>query len=47
MIVNDFREGHMPVTEAIAILNEDFKEDMVDQIKQNLELQSLLSYEED
>lgn len=47
MIVNDFREGHMPVTEAIAILNEDFKEDMADQIKQNRELQSLLSYEED
>jgi len=42
MIVNDFREGHMPVTEAISLLNEDCKEDMIDQIKQNRELESLL-----
>ena len=47
MIVNDFRNGHMPVTEAIAILNEDFKEDMADQIEQNIQLQQLLTNEED
>jgi hypothetical protein len=42
MIVNDFREGHMSVTEAISLLNEDCYDDMADQIKQNQELQSLL-----
>jgi len=47
MIVNDFRNGHMPVTEAIAILNEDCKDDMADQIEQNLQLQQLLTNEED
>lgn len=45
MIVNDFREGHMSVTEAIAILNEDCHDDMVDQVRQNLELESLLGEE--
>lgn len=47
MIVNDFRNGHMPVTEAIAILNEDCKDDMADQIEQNLQLHQLLTNEED
>jgi len=47
MIVNDFRNGHMPVTEAIAILNEDCKDDMAGQIQQNLQLQQLLTNEED
>lgn len=47
MIVNDFREGHMSVTEAIALLNEDCYEDMAEQAKMNLELAELISYEED
>ena len=47
MIVSNFREGHMSVTEAIAILNEDCHDDMAEQVKMNLELAELISYEED
>jgi hypothetical protein len=43
MIVNDFREGHMSVTEAIAILNEDCQDDLAEQVKQNIELERLLN----
>ena len=42
MIVNDFREGHMPVTEAIELLNEDCVEHLREYVKQNRELQTLL-----
>lgn len=47
MIVNDFREGHMPVSEAIALLNEDCYDVMAEQAKMNLELAELISHEED
>jgi hypothetical protein len=42
MIVNDFREGHMEVTEAIALLNEDCDDLLRDYVKQNMEFESLL-----
>lgn len=42
MIVNDFREGHMPVTEAIGLLNEDCSDDLKEYVRQNRELQSLI-----
>jgi hypothetical protein len=42
MIVNQFREGHMEVTEAISLLQEDCSDDLSDCVKQNLELNKLL-----
>ena len=42
MIVNDFREGHMPVTEAIALLNQDCEDDLIQYVLQNQDLESLL-----
>jgi hypothetical protein len=42
MIVNDFRQGHMCVTEAISLLCEDCKEELSDHIRTNIELETLL-----
>ena len=42
MIVNDFREGHMSVTEAIALLNEDCEDCLKDYVKQNMDFENLL-----
>jgi hypothetical protein len=42
MIVKEFREGDLDVTEAIANLRENCNEDMKDQILQNKQLKELL-----
>jgi hypothetical protein len=42
MIVNDFREGHMSVTEAIALLNEDCDDILSEYVKQNMEFAKLI-----
>ena len=42
MIVSDFREGKLTVTEALDVLNEDCKDVLSEQVRQNIELESLL-----
>jgi hypothetical protein len=47
MVVGNFRDGHMSVTEAIEVLNEDCVEEIENYVKQNMEFESLLEDIED
>lgn len=42
MVVQNFREGHMSVSEAIEVLNEECEDLLINYVKTNKELQSLL-----
>jgi len=42
MIVSNFREGHMSVTEAMEVLNEECEDVLKEYVKQNMEFESLL-----
>ena len=42
MLIKEFREGRMDVTEAIALLEHDYSDELDNYVQQNLELQRLL-----